>query len=423
MIDIPRTLATSTGVADRMSLIPPHGESPLWSVGVELTAAAGLTVDAIPLSARMVGASGHSRADALLRGAGEAVERFALHPQDGTATVRGTAAALARPTLAAADPGVALAAPESADAELTWVSGRRMRDGRELLVPLPLVDWPAMDAESHLFDPGPSGAAAGSNPRMARRAALLEIVERDAVICAWERGLRLPAYRDLDLIPVHGPDDVRDRAGLAKLWQRALEHGITPGLARIPTAVPGLWSAVGSLVDAPGRGALASVGLKASDRPWAALLGAFQEAWQVRAALQAADPEQPAPGTIVTEHDRIQYMLTRDGYDCIRDWVAGFTGPVVDPEPRRSTDEAVLEAVLADGGDPVEVDLTDRLPLTLRTMGWRATKILPVNYQHLRMDETHRWSWNRPRLATADVRTGCEARYSGCSADRPHPLP
>ena len=254
----------------------------------------------------------------------------------------------------------------------------------------------------------------------------LEIVERDAIICAWERGLRLPTYGDLDLIPVTGPQDVRDRSALAGLWQRALEQGITPGLARLPTAVPGLWSTVGSLVDRPGPGALASVGLKVSERPWAALLGAFQEAWQVRAALEAsrtAGFDALPGGPIVTEQDRIRHMLTAEGYDCIRDWVAGFTDSVVDSDPLPITDEAVLEAILADGGDPVEVDLTARLPETLRRMGWHATKILPVGYQHLRMDETHRWSWNRPRLSTAADRGRCEARYPGCSVDRPHPLP
>ena len=114
---------------------------------VELTAAGGLPEEAIPLSARMVGASGTLAGGRAVRGAGEAVERFALHPQPGLPTVRGKAADLTGPTLAVHDPAVALGAPEAASAELNWVPGRRLRDGREVLVPVPLVDWPATDAE------------------------------------------------------------------------------------------------------------------------------------------------------------------------------------------------------------------------------------------------------------------------------------
>ncbi|MBM7092858.1 hypothetical protein JTP67_31020, partial [Streptomyces sp. S12] len=72
----------------------------------------------VPLSALVAGANGHSRADALLRGAGEAVERRALHPDDRLGTVRGTAAGLGRPALAAHDPRNALAHPDAARAEL-----------------------------------------------------------------------------------------------------------------------------------------------------------------------------------------------------------------------------------------------------------------------------------------------------------------
>ncbi|MFI5758066.1 YcaO-like family protein [Streptomyces sp. NPDC051569] len=473
MIDVPRTLGRSGGIAVGYSLAPPQDAGPLWSVAVELLPVDGLDAGEMPPSARLVGASGHSRADALLRGAGEAVERYALHPVPGLATTRGAAGALDAPALAAFEPHLALAAPAAVGAVLDWVPGRRLRDDTTVMVPAPLVDWPSLGADCALFDPGPSGAAAGSSPRMALRSALLEIVERDAVLGAWERGLRLPAYDDPDQVdlgpagtaqagsaqagpgqagpgqagpgqagpaqagsaqvgtaqagPAHGsPGDRRSRTALTRLWRQARDRGITPRLARVPTAVPGLWCVIGSLVDPAGPGALATVGLKASDRPWDALLGAFQEAWQVRAALEssrAAGPRDEPLKTIVTEADRIHHMLTPDGYASVRDWVEGFVPAPGSPPAVDVSDEDILRAVLADGGDPVAVDLTPRLPPVLRSMGWCAVKVIPAGYQHLRMDESHGWSWNAPRLESAVARTGCEARYPGRSAARPHPLP
>lgn len=426
MIDIARTLATSGGIAARFSLAPPQPTNPLWTTAVELAAVAGLEIDELPLSARVVGANGHSRADALLRGAGEAVERFALHPGPGLPSVCGRAADLELPALAVYEPQVALGAPATANTVLTWLPGRRLRDGETVMVPAAVVDWPSLEAETALFDPGPSGAAAGSTPQMALRSALLEVVERDAVIAAWERGLRLPAYGDPERIVPAGPGDQRARSTLIGLWQQAQARGIAPLLARVPTAVPGLWCVVGSLVDPAGPQAMATVGLKVSDRPWDALLGAFQEAWQVRAALEQSRADRPPADprtTIETEQDRIHYMLTREGYESIRDWVAGFVPGGQPPAVREVSDGDLLEAVLADGGDPVAVDLTARLSPVLQGMGWCAVKVLPVGYQHLRMDERHRWSWNAPRLESAPRRTGCEARYPGGSARRPHPLP
>lgn len=425
-IDVTRTMGRSAGIANAFSLAPPYGGYPLWSASAELLAVPGVPPADLPLSARMVGAHGHSRADALMRGAGEAVERYALHPRPGLPSVRGRGAELDAPVLDAADPRVALAAPEAAQAELTWVPGRRLRDGATVLVPTPLVDWPAVGPEAGLFDPGPSGAAAGRSVEMSLRAALLEIVERDAVMCAWERGLCLPRFPDPGSVGAVEPDATRARAALLGLWSRALDQGITPSLARLPTAVPGLWCVVGALVDPDCPRALATVGLKASDRPWDALLGALQEAWQVRTALDltraGGGPVEPPPA-IATEHDRIAFMLTADGYRSVRDWVAGFVpGAAVEPAVRVRTEE-ILGAVLADGGDPVVVDLTRRLPAAVRTMGWSTVKVLPVGYQHLRMDERHHWSWNRPRLQSAAARTGCRARFDAGAQERPHPLP
>ena len=72
------------------------------------------------------------------------------------------------------------------------------------------------------------------------------------------------------------------------------------------------------------------------------------------------------------------------------------------------------------------VELTGRLPEPLRAMGWAAVKVIPVGYQHLRIDERMPHSWNAPRLASAPERTGVPARAvwpRAAGEHRPHPLP
>ncbi|AVV41578.1 YcaO-like family protein [Streptomyces sp. ID05-04B] len=449
MIDIPTTLDPASGIALRYAVTPPHDGDPLWSSAVELhpvegfeaivgsparagsagagAARAGVTASApagpgadvldLPLSARFAGASGASRVDALLRGAGEAVERRALHPSAAHPARFGSAAdlAAAATTLYAHHPDHALSHPDAETAALSWYEARDLDTDGPVLVPADLVDWPARRAD--LFDPSPSGAAAGASHETALAAAMIEVTERDALTVAWGRRLRLPTY-------VPSPADTALRA----MWARARAEGLTPVLARIPTAVPGLWCMTGFLIDPEGPGALAAVGMKASPRPAEAAAKAFQEAWQVRAALRAlrgrGETGRVAP--IVTEHDRLSHMLTRPAYESVRDWVAGFREPDPLPAPSPARDlgaEEIRRALTADGAGLLTVDLTSRLPRAVAAMGWHVVKVLAPGYQSLRMDETHRWSWHLPRLASAPERTGCAAGLDDPREAAPHPLP
>ncbi|MFF5365606.1 YcaO-like family protein [Streptomyces sp. NPDC013187] len=473
MIDIPTTLAPASGIALRYAVTPPHGDDPLWSSAVELHAvedftgtvgsavsrtsagastgsartsagastrpagasartsagvpgsagSAGAAAPAgpgaalldLPLSARFAGASGTSRADALLRGAGEAVERRALHPSAAHPARSGTAARPDGTTLYAHHPGHALSHPDAEACDLSWYEARALDSDTPVLVPADLVDWPARRAD--LFDPSPSGAAAGASHETALAAAMTEVTERDALTVAWGRQLRLPTYTP-------SPADTKLRA----VWERARAAGLTPVLAGIPTAVPGLWCMTACLIEPEGRGALAAVGMKASTRPAEAAAKAFQEAWQVRAALRAlrTQGESGHRGPIVTEHDRLSHMLTGPAYASVRDWVAGFQEPSTLPAPTPARDlgaEEIRRALNADGAGLLAVDLTPRLPSAVTAMGWHVVKVLAPGYQNLRMDETHAWSWHLPRLASAAERTGCPARLDDPREAAPHPLP
>ncbi|MFE7387397.1 YcaO-like family protein [Streptomyces sp. NPDC057582] len=444
MIDIPTTLAPASGIALQYAVTPPHDDDPLWSSAVELQPvegfmgmvdSAGSTVPEtsagsigstssvgpdtalldVPLSARFAGASGTSRTDALLRGAGEAVERRALHPSAAHPARFGTVAGLDGTTLYAHHPDHALSHPDAATAELSWYEARDLDTNAPVLVPADLVDWPARRAD--LFDPSPSGAAAGASHETALAAAMIEVAERDALTVAWGRQLRLPTYTP-------SPADT----GLRAMWQRARAEGLTPVLARIPTAVPDLWCMTACLIDPEGPGALATVGMKASTRPAEAAAKAFQEAWQVRAALRAlrAQGETGHLAPIVTEHDRLCHMLTGRAYEAVRDWVAGFqeSGTLPAPAPARDLRaHEIRRALTADGAGLLAVDLTPRLPSAVASMGWHVVKVVAPGYQNLRMDETHQWSWHLPRLASAAERTGCPARLDDPQDAAPHPLP
>jgi ribosomal protein S12 methylthiotransferase accessory factor len=84
--------------------------------------------------------------------------------------------------------------------------------------------------------------------------------------------------------------------------------------------------------------------------------------------------------------------------------------------------EELVRAMVADGADPLIVDLTHRLPLGVRKSGWAAVKAVPVGYQQLRIDDTRTDTWNTARLASAETRTGLTAGPAPTGV-RPHPLP
>ncbi|MFC5952964.1 YcaO-like family protein [Streptomyces pratens] len=420
MIDIPATLAPASGVALRYAVTPPHADDPLWSSAVALQPVEGLKTPEtdLPLSARFAGASGPSRLDALLRGAGEAVERRALHPSAGHPARYGTAMQQDAPTLFSDYPDHALCHEDAVTTAMSWYEARDLHTDTPVLVPADLVDWPTPSAHPTLFDPSPSGAAAGESYEAALGAAMVEVVERDAFTVAWGRQLRLPTY-----------EPSPENTSLLEMQRRAQREGITPVLARIPTALPDLWCMTACLIDPDVPGALATVGMKASTDPAQASLKAFQEAWQVRAALRAlrAQGESGLSGPIMTEHDRLCHMLNRPAYEAVCDWVADFQEPALlpaeSPTGLHPLVEKLRHALAADGATPLAIELTPRLPMAVTSMGWCVVKVLAPGYQSLRMDESHQWSWHMPRLASASRRTGCHARLDNPLDSAPHPLP
>lgn len=395
MFDMIKTLDPAAGLTRGWHMRPPVHGSPLWSVAVDIGGLAVRETGAEDYPIHLVGAYGAGRADTVARAAGEAVERFALFPgARGPRAITATATALGSGALdfVTAD----LGDPAAADQPLHWYEGSWLHTGEPVWVPAGLVDYPL---GTPWFDPSPSGAASGPDRDFAVRGALLELIERDAVGVAWAAGSRL---REIDVeaeIALAPPTPQRRR--LAALYRAVVESGLRPRFASVPV-LPGLHCVLAAVVDGPD---LAACGAKAHEEWDRTLLIALQEAVQVHEMLTVLrrqwGPVEP-PEVVCDDVDRARLWLTGAAVSELERRLHGV--PPVPPgapsAPRRSAAELVA-AVRADGGEPLVVDLTSRLPDAHRAMGWRAVKVVVPGYQPLRMDERHRFGWRHDRIEAA----------------------
>ncbi|MEV0449777.1 YcaO-like family protein [Streptomyces sp. NPDC050600] len=432
MIDFLATVDPANELVSSRDIRPPRPpREPLWQGLVELnrsrTEATG--PDAV-LSPAVVGAYGISPADTLTRAAGEAVERFALLPVPGDEDHGRDPVRTGARILDPADPGVRLAAPGVRGRRLRVYEGRTLHDDAPLPVPAGLVDYPARRDDADGFDPSPSGAASGATREQALRSALLEVVERDAFLCAWYLGAPL---RRLD------PDRPAAGATLAlRQFRRALEAaraiGLSPVLARVPTRVPGVFCTVGIVVDDRGDGPpLAAVGASASDDLGTSAVKALQEALQIRSALRLVQ-QRWAPGRATrrprTDLERARYFASSEGVRAVERWVAGFPAPE-EPAgcevPMASAApvgvESLVQALRRQGVTPLAVELTHRLPARIRSMGWHAVKVVPLGMQALRMDDTQDFTLHRARLTAVAERYGLGAGHAAAALTDPEPHP
>ncbi|KPM51023.1 hypothetical protein ACG83_36875 [Frankia sp. R43] len=439
MIDARATLERAAGIARSTTMIPPATGQPLWTVAVDIggldgAGHRGLESGDYPL--HLVGAAGTGPGDALLRGAGEAVERFALRPVPGPDQSTETGQAEGRP-LPFADPRVALGSPDADPAALRWMTGQDLVSGEPVAVPTALVDYPAADPASlRWFDPTPSGAASGAGAEMALRNALHEIVERDAVMIAWAAQLRLERVELADLVnaTTTRPAAVRE---LGRLAHVADELGLSVSFGAVPTALRGVECVISVLVDRRSHRPLAAVGSRASACRAEAALGAFRETFQVREVLRGVcgwyreDREDLAASLppVRSDLDRARLWTTTEAVDAVEQWTASFLDGRRERRPQESSDAAaasiadLVDDLAQDGGRPTVVDLTDRLPAPIRAMGWNAVKVIPVGLHALRMDERHEFTWLRARIDDAPDRLA----VPGGVPDRtihpfPHPL-
>ncbi|GAC1573636.1 MAG: hypothetical protein NVS3B9_4460 [Candidatus Doudnabacteria bacterium] len=101
------------------------------------------------------------------------------------------------------------------EAEIEWVKGRRYLTGEQVLVPVDLVFYPFPRKELHrnpFYESNSSGVAAHLDYLRAEKNALLELVERDALMVAWL------ARQEVTSLPIESvPQDLQGRI---KRWEK-----------------------------------------------------------------------------------------------------------------------------------------------------------------------------------------------------------
>ena len=426
MLDVASLLAPSAGLITDIQVVPPREDYPIWRMALglacehaDLPEAAAEAADPDHLTVCSAGACSTTRTRAVVRAVGEAIERLALH---GSGSVLASAAELGEKALRYWIPGADLGAFPG-DRIMSWYPATRLADGTQWWVPAGLVVYPGSPQDRAGFDVGPSGAAAGQSYRSALHAALLETVERDAVIVAWARQQHLLSVDVDGALATAGTDP--EWGELHRTLDVVRRAGLEPVFARIPLGPEQLICVVGGVAGSGRHHRLLSLGAKVSTHPATALYGALHESFQLYPALQHFESPAEYNGVVETETDRIRFLASGSGIKALESWLSdpATSHYPTGPGPRLSTDDLVT-TLIADGLDPYVVDLTDHLPEQVRRQGWSVVKVIPVGYQPLRIDEGSTFGWNRHRLRTVNERTGIPARLPADEiAHLPHPLP
>ncbi|WP_347108484.1 YcaO-like family protein [Paenarthrobacter sp. S56] len=392
-VDPLQTLDPALGLVTESKVYLPN-EAGLWRTVATLANSGPANAGAANSGfASAVGAFDVRRRGSLVRAAGEAVERFALVPS------RTDAAHL----LAADQPGnrmdfvtAGLGRASALAYEVPWYRSVDLLTGQESVVPAPVVDYQAGAAAAgpweRFFDPSPNGAASGPSRAFAQISALAEVIERDAFLSAWYRlePLQKAEFGEL-------PDSatglaLKVLAGTA----RAARVSFTLAFVR-PEAEAPLLTAVCTVIGAAGAAPFGAVGLKAAADPAAALLGALQEGLQIRELFLSRQPTDFHPGDSVTDDStRADFWSTAPAVAALRDWTQTFrTLPM--PDERPVPDAGGLVKYLA--GRQITshwVDLTHRLPVAVRDLGWETGKAVCPGAIPLTMDESKGLSLLRP---------------------------
>ncbi|WP_159733110.1 YcaO-like family protein [Arthrobacter sp. 9V] len=386
-VDAVRTLHPSLGLVSEASIYVPN-EVGLWrTVGQLANGAPGVRL------ASAVGAFDVTKRASLTRGAGEAVERFALVPVPADSEHL-----LARKGILDTKidfVGAGLGRASAHTGHVPWYRATDLLTGQPALVPAPVVDYapghgPLNPWDGH-FDPSPNGAASGPSKAFAQCSGIAEIMERDAFLTAWRH--RIPLQRfDAESMPV-AVRQAPEARGLSLLLVAARAAGVQPTLAFIPSDNSPLLTAVCIITEDKEPARFGAVGLKTAADPLIALRGALQEGLQIRELFltraQSAGPAKTVPDLPVTDDDsRADFWTTAPAIAELRRWVGSFK---LSCFPGNRPAPAVDDLVKYLAGRKIRahwVNLTHRLPAGIQELGWVAGKAICPGAVPLTMDET-----------------------------------
>ena len=372
-------------------------------------------------------AESHARARAAALG--EAVERYSATYLPTSRLLRTTARALGR---RAVPPGrfalfhaAQLGHPSfpfasfTEDTELDFVEGVSLADGAPAFAPAALVFLrPPPSTGPPIAYPTSSGLACAPTAREAALAALLELVERDAVMLAWNARLSLPRIAwESDPIACTLADRFFDPAGL--------RYGVVSGsmFLHVPVAIAVVHGASGS-------GAALAVGAGCAADPRDAWLKALSESfgvhrWLGSVTAGAVDRPPPPPEQVQTFDDHMLFYARDEEAR-----LAGFLDASPEtcslgdlPRLEGSTPEALLDELVArlarSGIGAYAFDVTSP---DVRSLGLRVVRALAPELCQLDVSHTARFLGGE-RLYTAPRDAGLVPRRLRLADVNPHPHP
>jgi ribosomal protein S12 methylthiotransferase accessory factor len=379
------TLHKNAGVVRQWHNLPPYNdEVSLWHLSAALTVN-GSVGEGGDNSATS-GGSSQDLSRAKLKLAGEAVERYALAVGPHSVEIcRQSWNQLAEQRQNALDPATLPVGDGSVDNArreqcCAWVRAEKLKDGAPGWVPEQLVSVPHrfVNGEPLWRAPISTGAAAHTTRAAAIRAALAEVIERDAFQTAWLLGAPLPSITEF-----------RRSRSLQWVLDACRRLRLQVDLRRLPAVSAAHMAVLAVVRDESGVGPRATVAAKAElseeNAPQVysrVILGALEEALQIRHWMRRVlDREGPleAIGPVDTLLVRARHWLTPRPNRVLNDWLASV------PEQSRNAEAKNLI-------DPFEdawvVALTPRLPPELIAIGWSVVKVVIPQCQPLNLTDS-----------------------------------
>ncbi len=358
-----------------------------------------------------------SRAGALHRALGEAVERFVWRRLPGHRDIRRSApadlpdAVLDLEALAGYSHELRRSDPRlqwAADTPFHWARGVSLTAGTPVWVPLQLVSADGRcDDEPELRPRVTTGVAAHPDRDAAILNGLLEVIERDAFMLTWLA--RRPTVR-LDL---ERAADVHLRTFI----ERLLAARFAPRAVRLETDT-GVQVVLGLVLDDSGVGPRLSVGAAAHPSMARAPLAALGEAfasWKWTQHLARSNRAVPEDAVDLDLETRLLWWSLNDRWTELEWLWRGPTEPVGDDHERAFALRDLVARLRDLGQDVIVVDLTTE-PLAVR-LGYHVVAVVVPGFHPLHLRE------RRPALLSRRLAALLRAAGDPAINTLPHPFP
>lgn len=205
------------------------------------------------------------------------------------------------------------------EAEYYWEQVIEYTTGEEVEIPAQLVYFPFTPLETTIRNPITTGAAAHTSYNGATKAALQEVVERDAYIISYLNELPNPKI----------PDERIKQAGAEDVVNTYREHDFDPVLVYLTLDIP-VHVVLCILRDT--RLGNVELGLAADFDLDAAIQDALFESYHAHTWLQDLDvPDTPSEVIINSIEERAQYWLAKTDLEGLTHWISSentLTDPV-----------------------------------------------------------------------------------------------